>query len=251
MIVNEESPAMPGFFLALRGVMRGGGLHAGGNHLVLHNAINVRVNMKQKITTMLELQDSMNSKVNPDWRNAGNAWYRAIWIEAAEMLEHYGWKWWKKQQPDIMQVKLEVVDIVHFALSIRLQSEGSLDQVAEGIADEFAMAETADDIKTTIELLAQKTLQDKGAHFSIIAGVMQHLNMPFDELYEIYVGKNVLNMFRQDNGYKEGTYTKIWNGREDNEYLADILQQLNCNSDSFKDDIYGALADCYPAGVAA
>ena len=71
--------------------------------------------MKQKITTMLELQDSMNSKVSPDWRSAGNEWYRAIWMEASEMLEHYGWKWWKKQEPDAMQVKLEIVDIVHFA----------------------------------------------------------------------------------------------------------------------------------------
>lgn len=207
--------------------------------------------MKQKIATMLQLQDSMNSKVNPDWRNAGNEWYRAIWIEASEMLEHYGWKWWKKQQPDVMQVKLEVIDIVHFALSIRLESSDALQLMADQIATEFEAPVATNDIKTTIELLAQQTLNDKSAHFAIIAGVMDHLGMSFDELYEVYVGKNVLNMFRQDNGYKEGTYTKIWNGREDNEYLADILQQLNCNSESFKDDIYAALADCYPAGVAA
>ena len=207
--------------------------------------------MKQKIATMLQLQDSMNSKVNPDWRNAGNEWYRAIWIEASEMLEHYGWKWWKKQQPDVMQVKLEVIDIVHFALSIRLESSDALQLMADKIATEFEAPVATNDIKTTIELLAQQTLNDKSAHFAIIAGVMDHLGMSFDELYEVYVGKNVLNMFRQDNGYKEGTYTKIWNGREDNEYLADILQQLNCNSESFKDDIYAALADCYPAGVAA
>ena len=200
---------------------------------------------------MLQLQDSMNSKVNPDWRNAGNEWYRAIWIEASEMLEHYGWKWWKKQQPDVMQVKLEVVDIVHFALSIRLQSANSLDHAAAIIADEFAMADATNDIKTTIELLALRTLQDKGAHFAIISGIMNHVSMPFDELYEIYVGKNVLNMFRQDNGYKEGSYSKIWNGREDNEVLADILQQMNCNSESFRDDIYRALAENYPESVVA
>ena len=76
--------------------------------------------MKQKIITMLELQDAMNSKVNADWRNAAYEWYRAIWMESSEMLEHYGWKWWKKQDADVMQVKLEIVDIVHFGLSIRL-----------------------------------------------------------------------------------------------------------------------------------
>jgi dimeric dUTPase (all-alpha-NTP-PPase superfamily) len=198
---------------------------------------------------MLELQDSMNSKVNPDWRNAGNEWYRAIWIEASEMLDHYGWKWWKHQEPDVMQVKLEVVDIVHFALSIRLQEMarqgGDIEQVAEKIAEEFTNSMQAEDIRKTIECLALLTLTDQGAHFNFIAGIMKYLDMPFDELYEIYVGKNVLNMFRQDNGYKEGTYNKIWDGREDNEHLADILDQLNSDSATFQDDIYSALRESY------
>jgi len=205
--------------------------------------------MKQKIINMLELQDSMNSKVNPDWRNAGNEWYRAIWIEASEMLDHYGWKWWKHQEPDVMQVKLEVVDIVHFALSIRLEEMarqgGDIEQVADKIAEEFTNSMQAEDVRKTIECLALLTLTDQGAHFNFIAGIMKYLDMPFDELYEIYVGKNVLNMFRQDNGYKEGTYNKIWGGREDNEHLADILDQLNSDSTTFQDDIYSALRENY------
>ena len=211
--------------------------------------------MQQKIITMLELQDAMNSKVNADWRNAGYEWYRAIWMESSEMLEHYGWKWWKKQNPDTMQVKLEVVDIVHFALSIRLVQGGeqgsARGDIAAGIAEDFAKPEATDDIKTSIELLAQRTLVDQGAHFSIIAGVMNHLGMAFDELHEIYVGKNVLNIFRQDNGYKEGHYIKTWNGREDNEHLADILKSLDSDSVSFKSEIYDALAQAYPEPEAA
>lgn len=196
---------------------------------------------------MLELQDGMNTKVNSDWRNAGNEWYRAIWMEASEMLEHHGWKWWKHQEPDDMQVKLEVVDIVHFALSIRLEQESDNSKTADAIAQEFESPKSTDDIRTTIELLAKETLIDEGAHFSIIAGVMNHLDMPFDDLYEIYVGKNVLNMFRQDNGYKDGTYKKIWNGREDNEHLADIIDTLDSNATSFKDDVYLALNKAYAA----
>ncbi len=196
---------------------------------------------------MLELQDSMNSKVNADWRNAGNEWYRAIWMEASEMLEHYGWKWWKKQDPDVMQVKLEVVDIVHFALSIRLEQGQSLDETAALISSEFENVMQAEDFRKTIECLALLTLTDQGAHFTFIAGIMKYMDMSFDELYEIYVGKNVLNMFRQDNGYKEGTYNKVWNGREDNEYLADIMEQLNGDSLSFQDDVYAALAQNYAA----
>ena len=62
---------------------------------------------------MLQLQEAMNIKVNPDWQNQGFEWYRAIWIECAEMLDHYGWKWWKKQDVDLPQVQLELVDIFH------------------------------------------------------------------------------------------------------------------------------------------
>lgn len=196
---------------------------------------------------MLELQNSMNSKVNEDWRSAGNEWYRAIWMEASEMLEHYGWKWWKKQEPEIMQVKLEVVDIVHFALSIRLQQNQSLDDTAELIARDFENFMQAEDIRKSIECLALLTLTDQGAHFTFIAGIMKYLDMTFDELYEIYIGKNVLNMFRQDNGYKEGSYNKVWNGREDNEYLAEIMKELDANSQSFQDDVYAALSRKYAA----
>jgi dimeric dUTPase (all-alpha-NTP-PPase superfamily) len=203
--------------------------------------------MKQKLINMLELQDSMNSKVNPDWRQAGNEWYRAIWMESSEMLEHYGWKWWKKQDAVIMQVKLEVVDIVHFALSIRLEQGKSLEGTAELIATDFENSMQAEDIRKTIECLALLTLTDQGAHFTFIAGIMRYLDMSFDELYEIYVGKNVLNMFRQDNGYKDGSYKKIWNGREDNEYLADVIAALNADSQTFQDDIYTALSKGYAA----
>jgi hypothetical protein len=150
-----------------------------------------------------------------------------------------------------MQVKLEVVDIVHFGLSIRLMRADTLDAIAEDIAAEFENPNATADIKTSIELLAKETLVDQDAHFSIIAGIMNHLAMPFDELHEIYVGKNVLNMFRQDNGYKEGVYMKMWNGREDNEHLADILNRLDSDSISFKNDIYNALEQAYPEPEAA
>ena len=87
--------------------------------------------MKHKLLTMLELQDAMNRKVNPDWRQAGYAWYRAIWTECAEMLDHYGWKWWKHQEPDMEQVSLEIIDIWHFALSDLILRHDSLEAAAD------------------------------------------------------------------------------------------------------------------------
>lgn len=66
---------------------------------------------------MLELQDSINSLINKEWRHAHNPWYRAIWTECAELMDHIGWKWWKKQEIDIEQAQIELIDIWHFGLS--------------------------------------------------------------------------------------------------------------------------------------
>ncbi|MDJ0833373.1 MAG: dUTP diphosphatase [Gammaproteobacteria bacterium] len=204
-------------------------------------------NIQTKLETMLTLQNEMNRWVHEDWNSQGFEWYRAVWVEASEMLEHYGWKWWKHQQPDLAQVKLEVIDIVHFCLSMQLETGKSLSEIATAIGNEFNAPRQTDDIRTTIELLAVETLKDQQAHFSIIAGLMHHLQMDFDELYKKYVGKNVLNIFRQDHGYKQGSYIKVWNGREDNEYLEDILGELDIDSDNFRDDIYTSLSRAYPA----
>ena len=56
---------------------------------------------------------------------------------------------------------------------------------------------------------------------------MRALPMSFDELFRLYVGKNVLNGFRQDHGYKDGTYRKTWAGREDNEHLMELLDGVD------------------------
>jgi len=69
--------------------------------------------------------------------------------------------------------------------------------------------------------------------------------MDFDDLYRQYVGKNVLNFFRQDHGYKEGSYIKLWQGREDNEHLVEILAELNSDTSNFGDQVYQSLLQRY------
>lgn len=82
------------------------------------------ITLGNRLQSMLELQDSINSKIRPDWRDANNPWFRAIWTECAELVDHIGWKWWKHQSPDLSQVHLELVDIFHFGLSELLQQHG-------------------------------------------------------------------------------------------------------------------------------
>lgn len=201
--------------------------------------------MKQQIATMLELQDSMNSKVHEDWRAQNFEWYRAIWIECAELLDHHGWKWWKKQQPDVNQIALELVDIWHFGLSLLLLKDQSLDNIAETVITAFQSVEPEADFPTDLEAFTANTLVTKDFDIAGFVGLVKGINMTFDQLYIGYVGKNVLNFFRQDNGYQDGSYHKQWGGREDNEHLVEIVAQLDTSSATFKDDLYNNMQTVY------
>ena len=66
--------------------------------------------------------------------------------------------------------------------------------------------------------------------------------LSFNWLQKLYIGKNCLNQFRQDNGYKEGTYIKNWATKEDNVVMVEILDTLD-NVDF--DTLYKKLNDSY------
>ncbi|WGL17024.1 dUTP diphosphatase [Microbulbifer bruguierae] len=202
--------------------------------------------LQQQLQAMLALQDDINTLVNDNWREQNFAWYRAIWVESAELLDHYGWKWWKKQLPDMEQVKLELVDIWHFGLSLELQ-QGAPEVVAENMRQQLAALDpVSGDFKEDLEAFTLNTLSSKQFDLVGFAQLMIDCDMSFEDLYRRYVGKNVLNRFRQDHGYKDGSYKKLWQGREDNEHLAEIVQSLDSTAESFSTELYGALKTRYP-----
>jgi hypothetical protein len=180
----------------------------------------------------------MNTKVHADWRAQDFEWYRAIWIECAELLDHYGWKWWKKQTPDVDQIALELVDIWHFGLSLMLLSNDSKDVLVDQVEQIFMSPVISDDFAIDLESFTEKTLITKDFDLQGFARLMAGINMDFETLYVGYVGKNVLNFFRQDYGYKDGSYVKQWNGVEDNEHLVQIVSTLDTSSSAFAKDLY-------------
>ena len=200
----------------------------------------------QQLIIMLDLQDGMNTKVTANWQQQGYEWYRAIWVECAELMDHYGWKWWKKQTPDTEQVALELIDIWHFGLSILLQSGQSREAIAEQVQAALVVASDEPDFRLDLEKFAAATLADRQFHIGLFARLMAGVNMSFEQLYRGYVGKNVLNFFRQDHGYKDGSYRKHWfDGREDNEHLVEAVQSLDSTSSHFADALYQALKQRY------
>lgn len=198
------------------------------------------------VRNMLEMQSRMNSRVHEHWIDQDFAWYRAVWIECGELMDHVGYKWWKKQEPDMDQVLLEVVDIWHFGMSALFKTEPDLDALADKITADLLTEENRDaDIHEATESLAQHALQSKSFSVPYFAVLMRACGLTLEALYQQYVGKNVLNFFRQDNGYQEGTYIKLWGGREDNEHLVEVLATLDDTATDYPELVYRALAERY------
>jgi dimeric dUTPase (all-alpha-NTP-PPase superfamily) len=202
---------------------------------------------QNQIKQMLTMQNAMNSRVSDTWRENGYEWYRAIWVECAEMLDHHGWKWWKHQEIDIAQVQLELVDIFHFGLSLRLMAGATVESITDTLAIELTQSSDEKDFKIALENLASAAVSKKSFDAIALADCMRLMNMDLDELFRQYVGKNTLNFFRQDHGYKEGTYIKIWNGQEDNEVLANLVNALDASASDFQQQLYAALEEKYPS----
>lgn len=199
---------------------------------------------KTQLTTMLGLQDKLNSVINPDWRKANYPWHRAIMVEAVECLEHYGWKWWKKQEPDLAQARIELVDIWHFILSMRLQTcDGNLDWATRSLCDSFGDAHAAAALSTHTKLDSLVLAAAAGTIApSAFVGLMKDFELTWDQLYATYIAKNVLNMFRQDHGYRAGSYRKDWDGVEDNVALD---QLMTLKPDATPEQLYAKLEQVY------
>lgn len=207
---------------------------------------------------MLELQDSMNQKIDHDWLAKRHAYLRAVLVEATEALEHYGWKWWKKQTPDMAQLRLELIDIWHFVLSeYLLRAGGDKATAAQSLLTDW----TADaalhfdgahhdlatlDIREQLELLAALAAVRR-MHIPLLARLFAACGLSATGLFQEYVSKNVLNHFRQDRGYKTGTYKKTWDGAEDNVHMAQLIESLRVPGAQLPAALYQALAGRYDA----
>ncbi len=202
--------------------------------------------MREQLKNMLELQDGMNTKVHAQWREQNFEWYRAIWVEGAELMDHYGWKWWKHQKPDVEQSRLELIDIWHFGLSDLLMKNADMDALAAELesAVEACSADSVD-FRLQLENFTADTLTNRAFEIQSFLPLLAAVDMNFDDLYRGYVGKNVLNFFRQDHGYQDGTYHKQWQGKEDNEHLVEVVSQMDSSCPSFQADLYNALKQRY------
>jgi hypothetical protein len=211
-------------------------------------------------TTMLALQASMNFKIDPDWVEAQYPYLLAVVIEGAEAIEHHGWKWWKKQHKDLPQLQMELIDIWHFMLSeILLRNDADEAKAVLFLSKAITESEQLESLNfdgqdyrfKTLGLLQQIELLialagARRIEIGLFSSIMGLCELDWNSLFAQYVGKNVLNVFRQDHGYKEGTYQKDWAGKEDNEHLVEILNLLDPETGNYNEQLYAQLGSRYP-----
>ncbi len=214
--------------------------------------------VKKQLIEMLNLQSKMNETVNAEWLKAGYPFLRAAAMEAAEAIDHMTWKWWKKQEPNVPQAQMEMIDIWHFYLSdMLILNDGNAEAAANRILYEASTKNYFNDCYS-IDLTENDVVRHLEYLMSDCAGVLRSVSMPlfsriieqlglsWDELFTVYIGKNVLNIFRQENGYKQGTYRKNWHdGREDNEHLTEILHSLPADIANYASVLSNCLAIRY------
>ncbi len=196
-----------------------------------------------KVLQMLLLQQELNDSTNGEnWEEGITKnkkpidWKRCIYMECAEMVDSFAWKHWKNisKEPDWENLQIEVVDVWHFVMSEALRNysinfRGSIEELALNISEmpgyrklykEDPAFAASDEVIDKVEELMFDVLKRNGF---VLEGVLEKFfelvllsGLNISSLYRLYVGKNILNKFRQDHGYKDGSYIKVWNGEEDN-----------------------------------
>lgn len=222
------------------------------------------------IKEMFVLQQKLNDETNGiGWEKGYTKnnrlinWKRCIYMESAELIDSFNWKHWKdiNKETDWENAKIELVDIWHFIMSLALEDytnekHGDIDKLVDDVinvqgferftkepygVDSAEPFEIINDIEGIINITTSFNMDLFDGLFKEYFGLCLKCGVNMKVLYIFYIAKNVLNRFRQDNGYKEGTYKKNWEGLEDNEVMLALLEQRPYGAD----ELYDALSEKY------
>ena len=90
---------------------------------------------------IFEEQIRLNEKINPDLykeiddpeikRQRFLQFELALRQESAEAIDSLNWKWWKKDSDDWDNIKIELVDMLHFWVSMCTVADVSADEVID------------------------------------------------------------------------------------------------------------------------
>lgn len=201
-----------------------------------------------KFSEMLKLQNELNEHTLPFWKDhlTLDHFRVAMFDELSELLRSTSFKWWKKaNKHDLWNIKIEAIDILHFAVSVLLLKEYDKHVDCEtpinfGYAPNERKTVTMTDgdgnlhhkefISNALNML-EATTPTQFQHF------FKSVGMDVVEVSAIYMAKVTLNKIRQNCGYKTGEYLKMKGDKEDNELLEDFVTVFLDDDDMTLDDL--------------
>jgi len=216
--------------------------------------------MMDEMKKMLDLQFAFNTETNGDnWLNGVTKedkeidWELAAVLELSEALDSLNWKWWKDiaSNDDIDNIKVELVDTMCFMLSIlmtdfkkdntydRALLLNKLNSIINYSRDVSYVFDSAKFKKLSFELISNTLIVKNSKSVNknsviLFDGLLDLLySIPgfnLHELFKMYIAKDALNTVRQQLGYKDGTYIKMWDGVEDNVHVMNTLLTLDINN---------------------
>jgi hypothetical protein len=198
---------------------------------------------QQLLDNLAMLQDGLNEYITKDWKNNRTELDFMICShqEMSELIDttcdvdgakhSLDWKWWKQKsgsgartmdtvkwnelhQSVIDNIKIELTDLVFFTLSQR---------ILEDLTDpDEPVVLSENDWLNFMSITANNLLQRP----SMSLGIVLELSKKIDfNIAAYYIVKHLLNYYRQISKYGDG-YEKIKNGKEDNELLHDIINDI-------------------------
>ena len=185
------------------------------------------------IAELYVLQKKLNDDTNgAGWLGGitkeGNEidWPRCMRFELTEAIDQSThWKHWKNIKDkvqysiiDLHNMKIELVDAGHFLNSEIIKKNLINDIIHINIEEtKFTKIEQGKPLIVAIENLIKLIFKYEEENDNYVLLKINDLFwqitfsvMTLKEFYNMYLAKNCLNVFRQKNGYKDGTYIKEW-----------------------------------------
>lgn len=197
---------------------------------------------EQMFRHIVEMQIELNEKTVPGWLDKGLDWDTAILTEVAEAIDSTDWKWWKHTENDLVNLRVEAIDLLHFLVAqiaeyawhVRRPGTGFVNAACMRLTEAYSWAmvdaehlgDKKPDYVLHLKGVARHTLNtDPVPALHELFLLFASLGMDDKSIYQAYITKNLLNHYRQERGYNLAAhgYKKIINGREDNVIFAEVV----------------------------
>ena len=227
---------------------------------------------QERIQEFITLQTKLNEIVHPLWHKQNYDWTQAALMEAVEAYDSLPWKWWKHQSLDKQNLQTELIDVFHFILSQSIEfdiqnSQHNTQQIIQTLAkaeptfieiNRQADNTTPEDKITLLKQILKELIQTLATPNTDIITIFlswfkayTQTGLTLEDLQIAYLTKNTLNILRQELGYKEGTYQKVFDydpdhkQLEDNQVMSLIQQTLDITDPDYTTKLRQKFLEAY------